>query len=256
MLGQNESGSMSLEQLNDTGMNVVETICSIGCWPLEIILRPWHGTRYCSITVSFFSTMLMIALPVLSVLTGAVTQLIPGTQVPQPAGIFTIASFSKLYFLLSFIHGIRRFRLMIHLEKESLSEFEGPPLPFFKLLPGSASFWAMRILWEPFAVLLAATFLERMLIIQGGLAFYLQIAAFMLSVKSYISWFRAWQFLRQLLDAKFAGPIIARLIDGTATKDDLAVIHLTSFPENLSPDIRREAALHIARVISRNPEGK
>jgi hypothetical protein len=245
---------MSIDQLQNVAMNVVEGVCSIIARPIELILRPWHGTRYFPVPVVFFSTMLMVFLPLLSAVATGLTQLIPGAGVRPPVGLFGIGSLSKLYFLLSFIHGIRLWWLMIHLEKEVLSEFEGAPLPFFRLLPGSASFWATRIIWEPIVLLCAVSFLERMLIINSGLAFFLNVAAFSLGMKEYIAWYRAWEFLRGLLDAKFAGPIIAKLVEGTATSEDLAAIHMASFPENLAPEIRKEAALHIARVISR--EGK
>jgi hypothetical protein len=252
MLGQNEG---SIADLHNKGIDVIEALTGIISRPVEMmVIRPWHGTQYYSVAVVFLSTMLVIFMPVVSAFANAVTRFIPGTPPISPTGIFNFGSFAKLYLLMSVFHGCRLWRRMIHLHLEQLSRFEGPPLPFFRLLPGSGSSWGTRILWEPIAVFFVAASLERFQIIESGLAFYLKMAALCLGMRQYIAWLRAWQFLRDLLDAKFAGPIIARLVEGTATSEDLAAIHMASFPENLPPEIRRDAALHIARVIS--PEGK
>ena len=47
-----------------------------------------------------------------------------------------------------------------------------------------------------------------------------------------------------------AGPIIAKLVDNTATEDDLATIHLASLPKDIPDDVRRDTASHIARAFS------
>jgi hypothetical protein len=52
------------------------------------------------------------------------------------------------------------------------------------------------------------------------------------------------------MDARFAGPIIAKLVENRATEEDLATVHLASFPKNLSPDLREAAVSHIARAYS------
>ena len=172
-------------------------------------------------------------------------------------GLFSIGSLSKLYFLLSFVHGIRLYRRMIDMSREQNSEFEGPPLPFFHLLPGSGSFWFTRIVLEPAVVFVAATLLEGIFIFQSGLSTYLHFAALALAMKNFIGWYKAWEYLRQLMDMRFAAPIIAKLVENQATEDDLAPIHLASFPKNLSPDIRQAAVSHIARVVlagGGNPE--
>jgi hypothetical protein len=139
---------------------------------------------------------------------------------------------------------------MIHMELEDHSQFEGPPLPFFYLLPKSRNFWFTRIVLEPVFVLLAATVLEDLFIIQSGLALYLRFVALALAMKNFIGWYRAWEFLRNLLDTRNAGPIIAKLVENKASEEDLAPIHLASFPKNIAPEIRRAAAAHIARVFS------
>jgi len=49
---------------------------------------------------------------------------------------------------------------------------------------------------------------------------------------------------------RFAGPTIAKLSENQATDEDLATIHLASFPKNLSTDLREAAVSHIARAFS------
>jgi hypothetical protein len=245
-----QSGLGSIEQMHETGLNMVANISSTIVMPVEMLLRPWHGTRYYPVTVRFFSACLMILLPAFMALTSGVVGMIPFTHMSAPKGLFGIGSLSELYFLLMAAHNIRLYLRMIHPERESHSEFEGPPLPFFYLLPKGQSFWFTRIVWEPVFVLVAATVLQDFLIVQPVLATFLRLTALCLFTRSFISWYRSWEFLRRILDQKNAGPAIARLVDNTATQEDLAPIHLASFPKNIDPDIRRAAAAHIARIYS------
>ena len=139
-----EARNPNLEQVQNIAVNVVDAVCSVVSRPIELILRPLHGTRYFALPIVFLSTMLMIFMPAFSAVTQEIQQMLPFTHYRVPIGLFGIGSLSKLYFLLSFIHGIRLWRLMVHMEKEKVSTFEGPPLFFFQLLPKSSSFWATR----------------------------------------------------------------------------------------------------------------
>jgi hypothetical protein len=186
-------------------------------------------------------------------LTDTVTLLIPGMGTKPPVGIFGLGSLSKAYFALSLLLGIRRWRLIIHMHLEQHSEFEGEPLFFFQLFPESETFWLVRIVWEPVFVFASATILGRALIFQTGLTTYLQIAALALGMKEFITFYRAWEYLRGIMDAKFVGSIIARMFDNKASDHELARIHLASFPQNLQADIRREAVAHIARDLGQEP---
>lgn len=136
----------------------------------------------------------------------------------------------------------------MHPEKEENSYYEGDPLPFFHLLP-KASFWSIRIVWEPLFIIVATGVLERIFIFQSTLAFYLDIAAFALAMKSFIDWYQSWAYIRDVLDAQFAGPAIGRLIDNSATDTDREKIHLASFPKDLPDDVRQDALLRIAEQI-------
>jgi hypothetical protein len=246
-----ESGALNAQQLQDTAMNTVETFCSIFAMPVEVILRPRYGTRYFSPPIVFFSAAVMLFLPLISATATAVTNIVPFMARVVPAqAMFDLASFSKLYFLLCFVHGFRLYRRMLRMELEAHSEFEGPPLPFFHLIPGSKSFWFTRIVLESAFVLIAAILLQNLFIIQSGLASFLEFAALCLAMKNFIGWYRGWEFLRKILDTRNAGPIIAKLVEDRATQDDLAQIHIASFPKNISPDLRQAAAAHIARVYS------
>ena len=242
--------AMGAEQLQNYAMNVVEGFCSIVTMPIEIILRPQYGTRYFPVPIVFLSAMLMLFLPFLSSMATGVANMVPFHSAEAPSGLFGIGSLSSLFFFISFLHGFRLWRRMIHMELEINSEFEGPPLPFFHLIPGSKSFWFTRIVLEPVFVFIVATVLEHIFIIQSGLSAYLHIAALMLAMKNFVVWYKAWLYVRILLDARSIGPIMAKLVENKATEDDLAPIHLASFPKNISPDIRQAAVSHIARVFS------
>jgi hypothetical protein len=248
-----QNQTMNINDLQNMAMNVVETFCGILCMPIEVILRPRYGTRYFPPPVVFFSALLMILLPAFAATVSGFSHMIPFMGAPAPQGMFGIGSLSKLYFLLVFVHGFRLYRRMIHPEREANSAFEGPPLPFLRLIPGSGSFWFTRIVIEPVLVFLAASILENLFVFQPGLATYLRVAALALAMKSFIGWYRAWEYIRNVLDARFAAPIVTKLVEEQATQEEMDTIHLASFPKNLPPDIRKATISHIARTLS--PDG-
>ena len=248
--GAGESGAM-MEHFQNTAIGVVETACSVVCRPLELGLRVFHGTRYFSVLVISLSSALMILMPVLSAMATAILQMIPFAAHPaRPAGLFGMADFAKLYATLSCFHFIRLYRRMVNVHSEQHSRFEGPPLPLFRLIPGSSSWWRTRIVLEPVLVLVIASVLQDLFIIQSGLALYLRIAAVALCAKECLTWYAAWQYVRDLLDAQAAGPILARLVENKASSEDLAAVHIASLPSDLSPDLRDRAAATIARAYS------
>ena len=238
--------STPIDQMQNVAMNVVETFCSIVCMPVEIILRPQYGTRYFPVYVTFLSCLLMIFLPVFSTLTTTVMSMIPFTHMAVPVGVFDIWSLSKLFYLLLLLHGLRLWRRMIYMDLETFSQFEGPALPFFRLLPGGRSFYLVRILWEPLAVFVLASLLQHLLIISSGLGTFLQFAALMLAMKCYVLWYRAWEFARNLLDMQNAGPLLGRIADNEASQDELATMHLASLPKTLSPELRQKTVSYIS----------
>jgi hypothetical protein len=251
MLGSDSDyGAMNVEHLQGSALNGVEVICSIVSMPVEMVLRPRYGSRFFSVPVAFGSGVMMLLLPAMVAVWTSVMQMIPFGHYAPPPGMFDFASMTKLYFLLCIVHGVRIWRRMIHPETEEHSQYEGPPLPFFAILPKSQSFWFTRIILEPCFVFLAATVLEDLFIVQSGVGTYLHIAALALGMKNFVSWFRSWEFLRKILDLHISGPAIAKLVEDTATEEDLAPMHLASFPKNVAPDIRRAAAMHIARSYS------
>lgn len=242
-----ESNLFNINTFHETAMNLVENFCSVICRPVELVLRPWHGTRYFPVPVIFLSTALMILLPVFSAVTSGLFSIIPFMRVPQPVGMFGMGSLAQLYFLLTFVHSIRLYRRMMDMSKEQYSPFEGPPLPFFHLLPKGGDFWFCRILLEPAALFIGAKILESFWIFQSGLTTYCEFAAFCLAMKSFIGWYRGWEYIRSILDSKFAGPIIMRVAEDQATDDEMASIHMASFPKNLSPEMRAETASRVVR---------
>jgi hypothetical protein len=244
------SSAMSIERLHNTAINVVEAICSVIAMPVETLLRPWYGTRYYPPPVVFFASVLMILIPAIAALFGDIVGMIPFSHPARSIGLFDIGSLAKLYFLLAVVHAVRLYRRMVTMSKEQCSTWEGAPLPFFQLIPWCRSFWVTRIVAEPLFILLASTVLQDFFLIQSGLATYLRLAAVALACKQFVSWYRSWEYLRDLMDAKNAGPILARLVENDATEEELSTIHLASFPTDVPPEIRTQAAVSIARAYS------
>jgi hypothetical protein len=137
---------------------------------------------------------------------------------------------------------------MIHPESEQFSWYEGPALPIFRLVPGT--FWTIRIICEPVFVFVTAMVLENFFILQPGAAHFLMVSAAMLGMKQYIAWYMQWQFLRELMDTRNSAPIIAKIVDNSATEDELAAVHLASIPKDIPDDLRRETASFIARAFT------
>ena len=252
-----QESPMNINQLQQFAMNVVENFCGIFTMPVEIILRPQYGTRYFPVPIFFFSAVMMYLLPLfLSAADGLVGMIPFHAAAPRAPGIFGIGSLSSLYFFLIFLHSFRIARRMIYTHLEDHSQFEGPALPFFALIPGGRSFWFTRIVIEPVVVFVGSSVLEGFGIFQSGLVTYLHLASLMLAMKEFIGWYRNWEYIRKMLDARFLGPIIAKLLDNSASPAELAIGHFSGFPKNLSADIRRAAAAYLARLLNASPNHK
>jgi hypothetical protein len=248
--GEN-AGPMNIDQLEEIGMNITYNVASIVVMPVEVLLRPWHGTMYYSPAVQLLSLMLMSFAALFFTVADGVTHLIPFVR--GAAGMFGMASMTKLFFLASFVHGFRRWRLMLHPEREQVSVWEGDPLPFFRFLPRAESHWFVRIVYEPLLVYALSVVLANLFIIQAPLMLYLQVTAFLLAMKQYIAWYKAWAYARRLLDMANIAPIIARIVEGKASNDDMARVHLASLPKTLPPEIRKATMAHVARAYSVPP---
>lgn len=250
---QQQSNPVPIDQLQNRAMNTVEMFCAVFSMPIDVILRPRYGSRYFAPTVMFFAWIVMLFLPMLAETISSFRSplaIAAHIQPAPPPGLFGIGSLSKLFFLLCAVHGVRTYFRMFRISSEENSRYEGPPLFFFGLLPWGGNFWFTRLVLEPSFVLLTATILQRLFIFQSSLAHYLQFAALCLAMRQFISWYRAWEFLREVLDARFTGPILAKFVDNSASQDELNSLHLASLPKDLNPELRRATAAHIARVVS------
>jgi hypothetical protein len=160
MFREPSESATPLDQMQNIALAVTETICSVFCMPLEMILRPQYGTRYYPAYVTFFSAMLMIIIPAFSTMASDAFSMIPFTHIAVPVGVFDMWSLSKLFFFLLFLHGFRLWRRMVYMDLEKFSRFEGPALPFFRLLPGGRAFNFVRIVLEPLTVIVATGILQ------------------------------------------------------------------------------------------------
>ena len=158
---QDQTGAMNAEHLQNTAINGVEFVASVVSMPIEMMLRPWAGSRYFSVPVAFFSALLMMALPLFFLVMTSFLQMIPFAHMATPRGMFDFASFFQLYMLLCAFHSVRIARRMLRPELEDHSRFEGPPLPIFSLVPWCRSFWKTRVIVEPLFVLLVSMVFAR-----------------------------------------------------------------------------------------------
>jgi hypothetical protein len=244
MMNQQQQQPTDINQWQNMMMTLVYNVCSIVSMPIEMALRPQYGTRYFPPFIQFLSAIMMILAPVVD----GMFHMIPFIGSGPSPGLFAIGTFTKLFFLGALIHNFRIWRRMIHPESEQFSWYEGPPLPFFRIVPGT--FWTIRIIYEPVFVFIVALVLENFFIFQPGAAHFLMVSAAMLTMKQYIAWYMQWQFLRELMDTRNSAPIIAKIVDNSATEDELAAVHLASIPKDIPEDLRRETASFIARAFT------
>ena len=248
MFGASEE--MRIEHLQNNAMELVHTLCSIIAQPVEVALRPAFGTRFYPVPVTFFSAAMMLILPGIILLFSNFMHMIPLLNIPPTPGMFGLGDYAKVYFLIMAVHGVRLWRRMIFMENEIHSEYEGPALPFFQILPKGKSFWFVRVVLEPLLVLIVSIVLKDLFIAQPDLSLYLKLAALALAAKGFIAWFRAWEFMRITIDTRNAAPALARLLDDQASEAELEPLHLASIPRNIDPEIRKATIAHIARTYS------
>lgn len=87
---------MSFEQMQEAGTNLVFMFTSIFTRPLELILRPWHGSRYHSPVVVFLSSALMLMLPLFAAGVEGALSTIPFGPHLSVTPAFDIGSLAKL----------------------------------------------------------------------------------------------------------------------------------------------------------------
>lgn len=239
-------GNMTLQQMYDAGLNLMQGICSIVTQPIECGLRPHFGTRYFNPVTTFFSCVLMFLLMGVGAFS-SITPSFPSRSMPPAShhGLIGLTTLCVLFFIGNVIHGPRLYRRMLHPERERHSEYEGPALPLltplFALLPQGVRFWPVRIVYEPLTVVALSATLSLLGVLDRRAALYLCIAAVLLTVKCSLEWFRAWLYVRILLDGQAAAPVIAAVIKGTATEEDMAQVHIAGFPKSVSPEIKAAA---------------
>lgn len=239
--------NLDVNNIQEVAMQMVYAFCTIISMPVEYGLRPFFGSQYFPPPLAFLSMLMMLLLPVFFGVTQSLIHLIPFAPAAPPPAPIGVGTLSKWFFIGCLLHGIRIWRRMVHMESESNSRFEGPGLPFFNLLP-KASFWMIRIVWEPAFVMVLASFLSRANILQGIAATYLEFAALCLLMKNFISWHRCWRYFRDILDMRYASRIVGQMLGNSASESDMATIHMAGFPKDIPPDMKRSAVSHIARV--------
>lgn len=238
--------------LQQKASDAIYIVCGAISLPIEFVLRPHYGSQYVSPIQLALASLMMLMLPVIFDLSTYVPLPLFASHLTTPP----LITLTKYFFIGAFLHCIRVWWRMLHMASEKNARFEGDPLPIFKLFPKS-SFYMIRIIWEPLTVFLVASTLHKMGYIQHA-AIYLEVAAFALMMKSFVAWHYVWNYMRDLMNLQHAAPIIARAVENNATGSEMASINLASFPKDAPPEMKRAAAIHIARTLypNQNSEGE
>lgn len=250
MQPEQQHQQMNANSLQDRARNIVYGFCSIFTMPVEVIIRPWYGTRYFDPYTPLFSLVALFTLHGLSQFVSPLNSLIfMAARIQRPHELFDLGSLCRLFFLLLFVHTIRLYRRTIHMHLEKHSQFEGPALFFFQLIPGGKSFWVTRIWLEPLFVFATAFLMHKLFLFSSALESFLFFSAACLALKNFLVRRVQWEMLRKVLDIQNAAPAIASLIHGQPDEKELEQIHYASFPKDIPDDLRKSAAVYMASVM-------
>jgi hypothetical protein len=215
---------VGMDHWQDRIVNTVFNFCSMVTMPVEMVLRPKHGTRYFSPLAIVMSTIMMLVFPTFFTLLFG-----------EDVGFIGLSGFMELYFVGLLIHGIRKIYLMVHPEKEKNSYLPNDHLFFFDWLP-NPTYWRIRIAYEPLFLVVLSITLQNLFFITEGAGNFLIFSAVFLIMKNYVHWYTRWEVLRGPEDMTSAGPIMADAIN------------------RQSQDVPETP--HVARVISEDDHGK
>jgi len=248
---QQQQQPMNANSLQDRARNIVYGFCSIFTMPVEVILRPWYGTRYFDPYIPLFSLVALFTIHGLSQFVSPLGSLLfIAARIQRPHELFDLGSLCRLFFLMLVIHNIRLYRRTIHMHLEKHSQFEGPALFFFQLIPGGKSFWVTRIWLEPLFVIVAAFFMHKLFLFSSALESFLFFSAACLALKNFLVWRVQWEIFRKILDMQYAAAAMAGLVHGQPNEKELEQIHVASFPKDIPSDLRRSAAAYMATIIA------
>jgi hypothetical protein len=183
-------------------------------------------------------------------LADSLTHMLPGSKGGGSFGFIGMWGVTKAFYIGLAIHGVRKWKLMWHPEREanSYSYYSGPALPIFTYIP-KMSYWRLRIVVEPCFLLLLSTILPSFYLVERAVGTYLFLAGLCLAMKNYTRWFMEWSFLRDILDAQFMGPKIAEMAQGKLDESkDMGFFHSDTFPKDLDPKIREQVLTRIAHI--------
>ena len=225
---------MNINQLPRHGMNLVYNVCSIVCCPVEMALRPQYGSRYFPPIILMFSAAMMIRYPSSRRSPTPSRSMLPFMRFRGMPACSASPHSAGCFFLGAFAHGLRIWRRMIHMDREEHSLYEGPPLPIFRLFPGT--FWMVRILYEPAFVFALALVLPNFFVLQSSAAHYLCRRRHA----------RDEEYAPGTCSGSSCAASWTCAIPGrsspsswiTGTEDELATVHLASLPKNIPDDVR------------------
>lgn len=212
----------SPDQMMKALAGLAKNVCSLLTFPFEMLLRPWFGTRY------FHIILMLLSLPCWQAIGFA-------------CGLFGGRAYGAIVLVAAIwagcmYNGYRIWKLMLHPEKEKDSEFEGDPI-----LRLSDSWAKQRIVFEPLCIFGAAVVFKLLGFANLILMLCLMASAAALSLKSIITWYEGWSYVRDMLDQQSRIPIIQQISAGKPAPKSIGRFTLSAIPANTDP--RAKAAI-------------
>jgi|GEM_PF-3187593 len=228
----------TLEQHLNTMRGVVRGLSGAFAYYVEILLRWRFGTRCFSLFEALFAPILFSFYWLFTSTVGALKD---AFSHHQAHALFSMGNFFLLSFAVNVYQNIRTIRLRIHPEREAYSQTAGPCLSIFNKFPKAHSFWIVRLAYEPALVFFLGIALPILHVVEPALGGYFVLVSFALFLKSFIDWDMYCDARRDILDSAYLGPILGRIASGTATEEDVTIVHLAQIPTATSPEVFRKA---------------
>jgi hypothetical protein len=182
----------SFQGMINFGMDAVHFVASIFAAPFEMALRRRIGSRYQHPVV-----LALAALPPVLMWAASVAA---GKFVNVSNGLIGMGTLYLVFQLLYWLHVIHVVRVFANPEKEEISYEDGKPAPFWKLLLKGQSWAMVRFVYEPLTMLGLGIVLPVLGILTPAAGMYFVFGAFALFLKTLFIYYKAWEYLRDILD--------------------------------------------------------
>jgi hypothetical protein len=189
----------SLQGIVSLARGIVETIVAVLAAQWEIFTRHKMGSRYQNIVTLLVAPMFPVFLLVYSLTAGG----------RHAAGLIGMGVFYLVQWAFTWKHYLHVIYVIMHPDKEEMSREDGEALPFIKAFPKGDK-WAMeRFVYEPSLLLVLGVVLTALHVVTLLVGGYMVVGAVAMMLRAVCIYFKAWEYIRDILDDYAVGVRLA-----------------------------------------------